>query len=239
MTKLSVNINKVALIRNSRGANMPDLLKVAQDCESFGADGITVHPRPDQRHVRYDDIPALKSVVTTEFNIEGYPSEEFLDLVLKNKPHQCTLVPDPPGALTSDTGWDTLTHKQFLKDVVNRLQSEGIRVSLFIDPVEDRIAAAKETGAERIEFYTGPFAHHFHQDKVSAIQPFKKAAIFCNNIGLGINAGHDLNLDNLHYFKQNIPELLEVSIGHALICDALYFGLKNTVQMYRYQLHSF
>lgn len=238
MTKLSVNINKVALIRNSRGANMPDLLKVAQDCESFGADGITVHPRPDQRHVRYDDIPALKSVVTTEFNIEGYPSEEFLDLVLKNRPHQCTLVPDPPGALTSDTGWDTLKHKQFLKDVVKRLQNEGIRVSLFIDPVEDRIAAAKETGAERIEFYTGPYAHHFHLDKVSAIHPFKKAAIFCNNIGLGINAGHDLNLDNLHYFKQNIPELLEVSIGHALICDALYFGLKNTVQMYRYQLYS-
>ena len=236
-TKLSVNINKVALIRNSRGANMPDLLQIAKDCETFGADGITVHPRPDQRHVRYDDIPKLKSIVTTEFNIEGYPSEEFLQLVLQNRPHQCTLVPDPPGALTSDTGWDTVNHQNMLKQVVQRLQDAGIRVSLFIDPLEERLLAAKETGADRIEFYTGPYAHDYFNDREAAIAPFIKAAKFCNSIELGINAGHDLNLDNLHFFKNHIPGLLEVSIGHALICDALYYGLKNTVQMYRHQLH--
>lgn len=236
MTKLSVNINKIALIRNSRGANYPDLVMVALDCEEFGAQGITVHPRPDERHVKYADIPVLKEVVTTEFNIEGYPSEDFLEMVIKNKPHQCTLVPDLPGALTSDNGWDTITHAIFLKDVVSRLQDAGIRVSLFIDPVADRLYAAKETGAERIEFYTGPYAHDFGTDKAKAIAPFSEAAIICQKLDLGINAGHDLNLDNLKYFKQHVPGLLEVSIGHAVVCDALYYGLKNTIQMYLHQL---
>jgi pyridoxine 5-phosphate synthase len=236
MTKLSVNINKIALIRNSRGANYPDLVKVALDCEEFGAQGITVHPRPDERHVKYADIPALKEVVTTEFNIEGYPSEDFLDMVIRNKPHQCTLVPDLPGALTSDNGWDTITHAVFLKDVVSRLQDAGIRVSLFIDPVADRLYAAKETGTERIEFYTGPYAHDFSIDKAKAVASFTDAAAICHKLDLGINAGHDLNLDNLKYFKQNVPGLLEVSIGHAIVCDSLYYGLKNTIQMYLHQL---
>lgn len=236
MTKLSVNINKIALIRNSRGSNYPDLLKVAADCEEFGAHGITVHPRPDQRHIKYSDIPALKSIVTTEFNIEGYPSDDFMTLVLKNKPDQCTLVPDPPGALTSDNGWDTITHQYFLKDIVSKLQDKGIRVSLFIDPILERLLAAKESGAERIEFYTGPYAHDFNTDKLNAIQPFETAASLCEEIGLGINAGHDLNLDNLHFFKTHVPHLLEVSIGHAIVCDALYFGLKNTIQMYLKEL---
>lgn len=236
MTKLSVNINKIALIRNSRGANYPDLIKTALDCESFGAQGITVHPRPDERHVKYSDIPALKSVVTTEFNVEGYPSEEFMNVVLESKPHQCTLVPDLPGALTSDNGWDTLAHQNLLKNVVKRLQNEGIRVSLFIDPIPDRIKAAKDTGAERIEFYTGPYAHDFQGDKFAAIKEFVSCAHLCNDLELGINAGHDLNLDNLKFFKENIPGLLEVSIGHAIICDALYYGLHNTIQLYLKQL---
>ncbi|MCZ2101462.1 MAG: pyridoxine 5'-phosphate synthase [Chitinophagales bacterium] len=236
MTLFSVNINKVALIRNSRGANYPDLLKTARDCENFGAQGITVHPRPDQRHVKYDDIPALKEVVTTEFNIEGYPSEAFLSLVIANKPHQCTLVPDLPDALTSDDGWDTIQHQDFLKKTVQRLHDHGIRVSLFIDPIEDRLYAAKELGADRIEFYTGPYADQYHQDRDTAIAPFAKAAKYANSIDLGINAGHDLNLDNLKFFKANIPNLLEVSIGHAVFCDALYLGLKNTIQLYLREL---
>ncbi len=236
MTLFSVNINKIALIRNSRGSNQPDLLKTAQDCEKFGAQGITVHPRPDQRHVKYSDIPLLKNIVTTEFNIEGYPSEEFLSLVIKNKPHQCTLVPDLPEALTSDNGWDTITHKAFLKDIVQRLKDAGIRVSLFIDPIEDRLYAAKEVGADRIEFYTGPYAHEFNTNKEKAISPFSKAAQYADSIALGINAGHDLNLDNLRYFKNHVPNLLEVSIGHAVICDALYLGLKNTIQLYLREL---
>ncbi len=236
MTRLSVNINKIALIRNSRGANYPDLLKVACDCEEFGAQGITVHPRPDQRHIRYSDIPALKEVVKTEFNIEGYPSPEFMDLVIKNKPHQCTLVPDPPGVLTSDTGWDTARHQTFLKDIVSKLHDAGIRVSLFIDPVESRLHAAKETGTDRIEFYTGPYAHDFSSDKSKAVTPYATGALICNEIGLGINAGHDLNLHNTRFFKENVSGLLEVSIGHALVCDALYFGLKNTIHMYLREL---
>ncbi len=236
MTLFSVNINKIALIRNSRGSNYPDLIKTALDCERFGAQGITVHPRPDQRHVKYSDIPSLKEVVTTEFNIEGYPTEDFLSLVIKNKPHQCTLVPDMPDALTSDDGWDTIQHKKFLTETVKRLQDNGIRVSLFIDPIEERLYAAKELGADRIEFYTGPYAHHFHTNKEEAVAPFTKAAQYANTIDLGINAGHDLNLDNLKYFKANVPGLLEVSIGHAVICDALYLGLKNTIQLYLREL---
>lgn len=235
-TNLSVNINKIALIRNSRGANYPDLLKFAADCEEFGAQGITVHPRPDQRHITYNDIPALKSIVTTEFNIEGYPSVEFLELVLKNKPDQCTLVPDLPGALTSDNGWDTVTHQSFLTDIVSKLHDKGIRVSLFIDPVEERLIAAKNTGADRIEFYTGPYAHEFNLNRENAVEKFSKAAKICHQINLGINAGHDLNLENLRYFKAHVPFLLEVSIGHALICDAIYLGLKNTIQMYLKEL---
>ena len=236
MTKFSININKIALIRNSRGANYPDLVRVAMDCEEFGAEGITIHPRPDQRHARYDDVPALKEVVTTELNIEGYPSPEFLKVVLDNRPHQCTLVPDPPGALTSDTGWDTITHQIFLKETVAKLQDAGIRVSLFIDPVADRLYAAKETGTDRIEFYTGPYAHDYHTNMDIAIHPFHTSALTCQELDLGINAGHDLNLDNLRFFKENMPGLLEVSIGHAVVCDALYYGLKNTIQMYLREL---
>jgi len=232
MTRLSVNINKVALIRNSRGGNLPDLLQVAKDCEAFGAQGITVHPRPDERHIRYSDIAPLKSLVTTEFNIEGNPEPQFMDLVLKNKPHQCTLVPDSPGQLTSDSGWDTIRNAAFLKDVIAQFHEAGIRVSLFADPVEKMIEGAKEVGADRIEFYTGPFAHDFHDDPEAAVAPHIRCAKLANEIGLGINAGHDLNLDNLRFYQENVPGLLEVSIGHALISDALYYGLRNTIQMY-------
>jgi len=235
--KLSVNINKIALIRNSRGANYPNLLQVAKDCESFGADGITVHPRPDERHITYADIPKLKSIVKTEFNIEGYPSRKFLDMVVSNRPHQCTLVPDLPGALTSDNGWDTIAKKDYLIDVITELQEAGIRVSLFINPERSLLDGAKDTGTDRIEFYTGPFAHMYPTDKEAAIVDYRKAAEHCNNINLGINAGHDLNLKNLNYFKNKIPNLLEVSIGHALIVDSLYYGLKNTIQMYQNELH--
>lgn len=232
MTRLSVNVNKVALLRNSRGANLPDLIKVAKDCEAFGAQGITVHPRPDERHVKFADIPLLKEICTTEFNIEGNPTPEFIDLALKYKPHQCTLVPDDPNQLTSDHGWDTIKHESFLKDVIGRLQAAGIRVSIFMDPVEALLVGAKKVGADRIEFYTGPYAHDYHHNRDEAIAPYVLGATIASNLGLGINAGHDLNLDNLSFFKKNIPNLLEVSIGHALICDALYFGLKNTIQLY-------
>ena len=238
MTRLSVNINKIALIRNARGSNLPDLLQVAKDCEAFGAQGITVHPRPDERHVRYDDIPLLKEVVTTEYNIEGNPSERFMELVLANRPDQCTLVPDLPGALTSDTGWDTEKHEIFLKDTISRLKEAGIRVSIFVDPVEKDIEGAKRVGADRIEFYTGAYAHQFRKDKVAAVAPFTRCAKLANSIGIGINAGHDLNLDNLQYFCQEIDNLLEVSIGHALVCDALYYGLHNTIQLYLKQLEA-
>lgn len=236
MTKLSVNINKIALIRNSRGSNYPNLVTVAKDCEEFGAEGITVHPRPDERHITYADIPILKEVVTTEFNIEGYPNRKFLDMVIANRPHQCTLVPDLPGALTSDNGWDTINQKSFLIDTVAELQEAGIRVSLFIDPSFDLLDGAKETGTERIEFYTGPYAHDYAINRELAIAEFTKSAEYCNKIGLGINAGHDLNLKNLNFFKNNMPGLLEVSIGHALVCDSLYYGLKNTIQMYQNEL---
>ena len=236
MTRLSVNINKLALIRNSRGGNLPDLVKVAKDCEAFGAEGITVHPRPDQRHVRFDDIPRLKEVVTTEFNIEGNPTKDFLKLVIDNIPHQCTLVPDAPEALTSDSGWDTVKYEAFLKDVISELHSAGIRVSLFLDPVEDLVIGAKEVGADRIEFYTGIYAKEFHIDREKAIASHVRCARLGNELGLGINAGHDLNLENLRYYKTHVLPLHEVSIGHALVCDAFYYGLHNTIQLYKKQL---
>jgi pyridoxine 5-phosphate synthase len=233
MTNLSVNINKIALLRNSRGANFPNLLEVAKDCEIFGADGITVHPRPDQRHVRFDDISQLKSIVNTEFNIEGNPTPEFMKLVFENCPHQCTLVPDAEQALTSDNGWDTITHQSFLVDICNELKEKGIRISIFVNSDAKMVEAAKTCGADRIEFYTGPYAKNFDKDPEAAISEYVSAAKIADEIGIGINAGHDLNLHNLKYFKQHIPSLLEVSIGHALIVDAIYYGLHNTVQMYK------
>lgn len=236
MTRLSVNINKVALLRNSRGGNLPDLVQIAKDCEAFGAEGITVHPRPDQRHIRYDDVPALHAVVTTEFNIEGNPTREFMDLVLASPPHQCTLVPDTPSQLTSDAGWDTVGNAAELRDVCQELHRKGIRVSVFVDPVAHMVEAAKAAGADRIEFYTGPFAQDFKQDPMAAVRAYTEAAKVAQQVGIGINAGHDLNLDNLKFFRQHCPQLLEVSIGHALISDALYFGLSNTIRMYLKQL---
>jgi pyridoxine 5-phosphate synthase len=236
MTKLSVNINKIATLRNARGGNLPDLLKVASDCERFGAQGITVHPRPDERHVRYQDVFNLKPLIKTEFNIEGYPSKKFIDLVCKVKPTQVTLVPDPPDALTSNAGWDTIKNKDFLKEVVSEFKKNKIRVSVFIDTDLKNIRSAVNTGANRIELYTESYAKYYHDNREKAIAPFTAAAIVANESGLGINAGHDLNLDNLNYFFKNIPGLLEVSIGHALICDALYLGLENTIQMYLRQL---
>lgn len=236
MTRLSVNINKIALLRNARGGKLPDLVQAAHDIESFGAEGITVHPRPDQRHIRYDDIPALRAVVTTEFNIEGKPNREFLDLVLANPPHQCTLVPDAESQLTSDHGWDTLAQQTELAEVVQTLHPKGIRVSVFVDPVPAMVEGAKRAGADRVEFYTGPFAHDFKKDPLAAVRAYTEAARVANEIGIGINAGHDLNLENLRFFQLHCPELLEVSIGHALIADALYYGLQNTVRMYLRQL---
>lgn len=233
MTTLSVNINKIALIRNSRGSNYPDILKVAQDIEKFGAQGITVHPRPDERHVKFSDCALLKNICTTEFNIEGYPSERFLELIAEVKPHQVTLVPDAPDALTSDNGWDTITNGSFLRDVIFELKKSGARVSLFIDPIEQLIEGAADVQADRIEFYTGPYAHLFPEDPHRAIIKYANTAKFATQLGLGINAGHDLNLDNLKFFKDHIPDLAEVSIGHAIVCDSLYYGLENTIQMYR------
>lgn len=232
MTRLSVNINKVALIRNSRGANFPDLVKVAKDCEAFGAQGITIHPRPDQRHARYTDVPALKKVVKTEFNVEGNPVPKFLDLVLLHTPDQCTLVPDATDALTSDAGWDTIKHRSFLTDVIAQLKEAGIRTSIFIDPIEEMIEGAKAVGTDRIEFYTGPYAHQFAKARKKAVTPFIRCAKLANQLDIGINAGHDLNLKNLNYFLKNVPNVKEVSIGHALITDALYYGLETTIQSY-------
>ncbi len=232
MTRLSVNVNKVALIRNSRGGDLPDLVQVSKDCEAFGAQGITIHPRPDERHIRYSDVPALKAVVKTELNIEGNPTEDFLKLVLDHLPHQCTLVPDAPGVLTSDQGWDTVREKAFLTDVVARLHEAGIRVSLFVDPEEQFVEGAKATGANCIEFYTGDYAHLFTQNPALAVEPHVRCAKLATRIGLDINAGHDLNLHNLRYYKSQVTDLKEVSIGHALISDALYLGLQNTIQLY-------
>lgn len=233
MTHLSVNINKVATIRNSRGGNMPNLKQIAQDCETFGADGITVHPRPDERHIRYADVYDLKPLIKTEFNIEGYPSEKFIDLVLKVKPTQVTLVPDGPDAITSNAGWDVIKHFNELTDLVDLFNGKGIRTSLFIDTQPENIEAAAKTGTDRIELYTEPYADEFPKNKDNAIEPYIQAAKLAKSLGLGVNAGHDLNLDNLAWFKKNIPWLEEVSIGHALICDALYHGLKDTVSLYK------
>lgn len=232
MTKLSVNINKVALIRNSRPGNFPNLYKFATDAESFGAQGITVHPRPDERHIRYSDIPVLRELVKTEFNIEGYPSRKFLDLVVQNKPTQCTLVPDGPDVLTSDEGWDTIKNQAFLSEVIQELQENNIRVSLFVDPIEAFVEGAREAGANRIEFYTGNYAKAYSKGPAEAVAAHARCAHLASEIGIGVNAGHDLNLENLSYYKEQVPGLLEVSIGHALIADTLYYGLQNTIQLY-------
>jgi len=238
MTKLSVNINKIATLRNSRGGNNPDVIKAAIDIQNFGAEGITVHPRPDERHIRYADVYALKKIITTEFNIEGNPKEQkFVDLVLANKPDQVTLVPDAEGQITSDHGWDTKKNRDYLIEIISVFQKANIRVSIFVDPVIDMVIGAKETGTDRIELYTEGYAKKYATgNKQSAIQEYILAAKKANELNLGINAGHDLDLINLKYFAQNIPELLEVSIGHALISDALYFGLENAVQLYKRQL---
>lgn len=236
MTRLSVNINKIATLRNARGANNPNVIQMAIDCERFGVQGITVHPRPDERHIRFSDVIELKKVVTTEFNIEGYPDERYLKLIKEVKPAQATLVPDKPDAITSNAGWDTFANESFLKKIIDEIKKSGARVSVFVDPNVQMVEGAKKVGADRIELYTEPYAAHFHQNKEKAIQSYKEAAHVANQLGLGINAGHDLDLKNLKYLKQNIPYLDEVSIGHALICDALYLGLENTIQLYLREL---
>jgi pyridoxine 5-phosphate synthase len=236
MTKLSVNINKIATLRNSRGGNVPNLLKVARDIESFGAEGITIHPRPDERHIRYQDARDLKDVVTTEYNIEGNPIQSFMDLVLEVKPTQVTLVPDAIDAITSNAGWDTIKHQSFLKEVITEFKNNNIRTSIFIDTDAKLIEAAAKTGTDRIELYTEHFASEFDKGNKEAIKPYTKAAIFAHKLGLGINAGHDLSLDNIKFFKENIPNLAEVSIGHALISESLYLGLQNVVNMYLHRL---
>lgn len=236
MTKLSVNINKIATIRNARGGNVPNVCQVALDCERFGAHGITVHPRPDERHIRFSDVWELKSKLTTEFNIEGYPAPEFINLVKSVKPHQVTLVPDPPEAITSNSGWDTVTHLDFLKGVVADFQSVGIRVSIFVDSQLENIEYAAKTGTDRIELYTEPYATNYPINKELAVAPFVEAAKLAKSLGLGLNAGHDLSLENLAYLQLMIPWLDEVSIGHALISDALYFGLEDTIKRYKAQL---
>lgn len=237
MTRLSVNINKIATLRNSRGGDNPNLLDVAKDCERYGADGITVHPRPDERHIRYADVYALKKIVTTEFNIEGNPLEaSFIDLVLSVKPEQVTLVPDALGQLTSNHGWNTIEHQALLIKIIRPFREAGIRVSIFVDPVLEMIEAAVSTGADRVELYTEPYATNFESNPVDAVANYRKAAFRAHQLGLGVNAGHDLSLENLAYFKANVTPLDEVSIGHALICDALYYGLENTIQLYKRQL---
>jgi len=236
VTRLSVNINKFATLRNARGGNLPDVIKAALDCERFGAQGITVHPRPDQRHIRYSDVLQLKEVVKTEFNIEGNPVPEWVEIVKQVKPAQATLVPDSTDVITSNHGWNTILQKNILVDIVSELKAYGIRVSVFVDPIPEMVEGAKEVGADRIELYTGPYAEEFPLNNEHAIAKYISAAKVAHKIGLGINAGHDLNLHNLKYFKQHIPHLAEVSIGHALICDAIYLGLENTIQMYLRQL---
>lgn len=232
MTKLSVNINKIATLRNSRGGDVPNVVEFAKDIQRFGAEGVTIHPRPDERHIRYQDARDLKSEVYTEYNIEGNPIKSFIDLVLEVKPTQVTLVPDAEDAITSNAGWDTIKHKDFLVDVIKEFQNNGIRTSIFVDPVLKQIEGAKETGTNRIELYTESFAHQYGLGNKEAVKPYSDCAVLANNLGLGVNAGHDLSLDNIEFFKQSIPGLLEVSIGHALIAESLYLGVENVIQMY-------
>ena len=236
MTQLSVNINKIATLRNSRGGNVPDLLKVAADLQSFGAQGITIHPRPDQRHIRYYDALALPAVLTTEFNIEGNPIPKFIDLVLQIQPDQVTLVPDAEDAITSNAGWDTIKHKDFLIEVISEFKSHGIRTSIFVDPIKKMVEGAKNTGTDRIELYTEAYAQNFKKNPKKAVAPYTQVAIVANDLGIGINAGHDLNLENTAFFAQNIPNLLEVSIGHALVSESLYLGFENVIPMYLQRL---
>lgn len=238
MTKLSVNVNKVATLRNARGGDVPNLLQVAKDLESYGAQGITVHPRPDERHIKYQDTRDLANLVTTEFNVEGNPNQKFIDLVLETKPDQVTLVPDAVDAITSNAGWDTVKHRDFLKEVIETFKNEDIRTSIFVDPVVKMVEGAKETGADRIELYTESYAQDFLVDKERAIKPFIESALVANDLDLGINAGHDLSLVNIQYFKNSIPQLLEVSIGHALISEALYFGFESVIKDYLKKLAS-
>jgi pyridoxine 5-phosphate synthase len=236
VTRLSVNINKIATLRNARGGNNPDVVRVAIDCERFGAEGITIHPRPDERHIRYTDAIQLKPIVTTEYNIEGYPDERYLKIIRETKPTQATLVPDAPDAITSNAGWNTMTHASFLKEVVAEIKKSGCRVSIFVDPDPKMVEGAAIVGGDRVELYTEPYASKFHKDKDRAVQPYVVSAKVAKELNLGVNAGHDLDLNNLRFLKQNIPFLDEVSIGHALICDALYLGLENTIQLYLRQL---
>ena len=236
MTTLSVNINKIATLRNARGGNVPDVQQAAVDCQRFGAQGITVHPRPDERHIRYSDVELIKQLITTEFNIEGYPSEKFLELCMRIKPDQVTLVPDPPDAITSSEGWDTVKNKDLLIDIIERLKASGIRTSIFVDTNLLNIEGAKVVGTDRVELYTEPYATMYPENPAAAVAPFVKAAEVARDIGLDINAGHDLSLENLKYFVENIPWVKEVSIGHALVADALYYGLQNVVKMYLRQL---
>ncbi|HAT63079.1 pyridoxine 5'-phosphate synthase [Aureisphaera sp. CAU 1614] len=236
MTKLSVNINKIATLRNARGGNMPNVVQAAKDIQKFGAQGITIHPRPDERHIKYQDAYDLKSVVTTEYNIEGNPMDAFLDMVFKIKPTQVTLVPDAVDAITSNAGWDTIKHGGYLKEIIAGCKKQGIRTSIFVDPNMEMIEGAANTGTDRIELYTEAFAHQYSLGNKKAIEPYTQCAIRAHELGLGINAGHDLSLDNIQFFKENIPNLLEVSIGHALICEALYMGLENVIKQYLQKL---
>lgn len=232
MTRLSVNINKIATLRNARGGNNPDVIKTALDCERFGAEGITVHPRPDERHIRYTDVMQLKDVVTTEFNIEGYPDDRYMDIIAKAKPAQATLVPDGPHVITSNAGWDTIKHQSFLVDITKELHKHGARVSIFVDPDEKMVEGAAKAGADRVELYTEPYASAYHKNKDAAVKPYVEAAKVAREVKLGLNAGHDLDLHNLEFLRRSIPWLDEVSIGHALIADALYLGLENTIRLY-------
>ncbi|TNF76806.1 MAG: pyridoxine 5'-phosphate synthase [Bacteroidetes bacterium] len=236
MVRLSVNVNKIATLRNARGGNMPNLVEVVRDIEAFGAQGITIHPRPDERHIRYQDARDLKKVVQTELNIEGNPVPKFIDLVLEVVPDQVTLVPDAPNAITSNAGWDTLAHRDFLREVIGRFSSKGIRTSIFVDPAPGMVRAAKETGTDRVELYTESYASGFREDPENSVAAYVEAAMVAKEAGLGLNAGHDLNLENISFFRERIPGLLEVSIGHALICESLYLGLENVVNMYKHKL---
>lgn len=238
MCKLSVNVNKIATIRNARGGDTPNLIHAVKSIESFGAEGITVHPRPDERHIRYQDVYDISKIYSTEFNIEGYPNKRFMDLVLEVKPEQVTLVPDPPGVLTSNAGWNTIEFEQFLKDIISELKGTGIRTSIFIDPEEKYFEYARRTGTDRVELYTESYAFEYNNNPAKAVEPFAKCALVAKELGLGLNAGHDLNLKNLRYFNENVEGLLEVSIGHALVSDALYLGLENTVNMYKRELRT-